>query len=111
MQLTGAYQGRMSIAAKPGSGSGGSFMIKVLYTDDESGLLEIGKLFLERSGELRVETAISAPEAIRMLKDHSFDVIVSDYQMPGMDGIELLKNLRGRCGGIPLILFTGSGRE
>ena len=86
-------------------------MIKVLYTDDEPALLEIGKVFLEQSRELQVETAISGKDAIRMLKDHAFDAIVSDYQMPGMDGIELLKYLRRKCGGLPFILFTGRGRE
>ena len=86
-------------------------MIKVLYCDDEPALLDIGKLFLERSGELKVETALSGQSAILMLKDHAFDVIVSDYQMPGMDGIELLKYIRKKCQGLPFILFTGRGRE
>ena len=86
-------------------------MIKVLYTDDEPSLLEIGKLYLEESGEMQVEIAVSAKDAIRMLKERTFDVIVSDYQMPGMDGIEFLKYLRVKCHSLPFILFTGRGRE
>jgi PAS domain S-box-containing protein len=86
-------------------------MIKVLYTDDEPSLLQIGKLFLERSGQLEVDTAISAKDAIQILNDHAFDVIVSDYQMPEMDGIELLKYLRKKYDNLPFILFTGRGRE
>jgi len=40
-----------------------------------------------------------------------FDAIVADYQMPGMDGIGLLKEVRARHGSLPYILFTGKGRE
>ena len=40
-----------------------------------------------------------------------YEVIVSDYQMPGMNGIEFLKRLRSQLGHIPFILFTGRGRE
>ena len=86
-------------------------MIKVLYTDDEPSLLDIGKQFLEKSGEFLVTTALSAPEAIRLLEQERFDAIISDYQMPEMDGIQFLIEVRSRFGPIPFILFTGRGRE
>ena len=86
-------------------------MIKILYTDDESTLLDIGKMFLEKSGEFLVTTALSAPEAIRLLEQEKFDAIISDYQMPEMDGIQFLVEVRSRFGPIPFILFTGRGRE
>ncbi len=86
-------------------------MIKVLYTDDEASLLDIAKLFLEKSGEFSVTTATSAPEAIRLLELDKFDAIISDYQMPDMDGIQFLVEVRSRFGPIPFILFTGRGRE
>ena len=86
-------------------------MIAILYVDDEPGLLEIGKLFLERSGEFGVDIITSAPDALRLMETKAYDAIISDYQMPGMDGIEFLKEVRNSGNTIPFILFTGRGRE
>ena len=83
----------------------------VLLIDDEPELLEIGKEFLEFKEGISVETAISARDALERIKLQEFDVIVSDYQMPVMDGIQLLKELRSTKNKIPFILFTGKGRE
>jgi len=86
-------------------------MISVLYVDDEEGLLELGKLFLEKSGQFRVETVTSPHDAFRLLKSTSFEAIVSDYQMPDMDGIAFLKAIRAEFPDLPFIIFTGKGRE
>ena len=86
-------------------------MISVLYVDDDPLLLDIGKIFLERSGHLSVDIISSGPQALDMLDQRSYDVIISDYEMPRMDGIEFLKIVRERYDGIPFILFTGRGRE
>lgn len=84
---------------------------RILYVDDEPGLLEIGKAFLEQTGGMEVETSIEASEALNRLRQEHFDAVVSDYQMPVMDGIELLEAIRARGDGIPFIIFTGKGRE
>ena len=86
-------------------------MISVLYVDDESALLEVTKDFMERGGGFKVDTAISAREAIEKLKAERYDALVADYLMPEMDGLELLKYLHPRCNGMPFILFTGKGGE
>jgi len=86
-------------------------MLSVLYVDDEPGLLEVARLFLEYSGEFRVTTSISAQKALDSPEIQSYDAIISDYQMPGMDGIAFLKTVRQRSPDIPFILFTGRGRE
>ena len=86
-------------------------MYNLLYVDDESSLLDITKLYMERSGEFSVDTTTSAKEAIGMLVKRPYAAIISDYQMPGMDGIEFLKKVRTSGNTIPFILFTGRGRE
>src|SRR5271157_543881 len=85
--------------------------IKVLSVDDEPQLLEISKAFLENLNGFDVETSPSAKEAIKRMRKTAFDAIVSDYQMPETDGIELLKSIRLCNDPIPFILFTGKGRE
>ena len=86
-------------------------VIRVLYVDDESVLLEMGKEFLEQSGEFFVDLVLSAPEALDILNKKNYDAIVSDYKMPEMDGIEFLKRVRATDKKIPFIIFTGRGRE
>ena len=85
--------------------------IRVLYVDDEPGLLTIGKMFLERSGDFSVATIGSAPAALDLLIREKFDAIISDYQMPEIDGIAFLKQLKASGNTTPFIIFTGKGRE
>ena len=84
--------------------------IRVLYVDDEPGLLQICKLFLERTGRYSVDTIESAAAALPLLTG-DYDAVISDYQMPEMDGIEFLKRVRASGNTVPFILFTGRGRE
>jgi len=86
-------------------------MISLLYVDDEPDLLDLCKLFLEREREFSVVTVTSATSALQLLQERTFDAIISDYQMPEMDGIEFLKKVRMEYKDIPFILFTGRGRE
>ncbi len=85
-------------------------MMRVLCVDDEEELLDVEKAFLEKSKELIIERTTSALEAVRRLRSEPFDAIISDYQMPEMDGIELLRVVRS-WSQIPFILFTGKGCE
>ena len=86
-------------------------IISILYVDDEPGLLEIGKLFLETNGDFRVDISVSANASLETLAKVSYDVIVSDYQMPEMNGLQFLKEVRKKFPDLPFILFTGRGRE
>jgi len=86
-------------------------MAVILYVDDEPALLEIGKIYLESHAGFQVATLSFAQRALDELATRHFDAILSDYQMPEMNGIEFLKEVRRKYGNIPFILFTGRGRE
>ncbi len=62
-------------------------MFTILYVEDESALLNMGKIFLERSGIFTVETALTPGDAFEILKNRPVDCIISDYEMSGMNGI------------------------
>jgi len=85
--------------------------IRVLLVDDEPPLLELTKFFLEREPDVKVEVAPSARGALDMMAKDGFDAVVSDYMMPDISGLELLKILRNQGNMTPFIIFTGRGRE
>ncbi len=86
--------------------------MEILFVDDDLILLEQAELLLEKENrEFKVNTATSAREGLKLLEKNSYDAIISDYQMPEMDGLEFLEVVRGRYQDLPFIIFTGKGRE
>lgn len=81
--------------------------MKVLIVDDDPLFLELSKTFLEVFYEINSDTVESAGEALVKLEEDSYDVVVADYDMPIMDGITFLRNIRNKRNNIPFILFTG----
>ena len=86
-------------------------IIKLLLVDDQEELLDITRIFLEKGGDIIVDTSTSALSAIEMLKDNKYDAIVSDYEMPQMDGIDFLRTIKRLGLEKPFIIFTGRSRE
>lgn len=86
-------------------------MIQILYVDDEPALCSLVKIYLEQYGEIRVDTEVSAGKALENLFEGKYDLIVSDYDMPEINGLEFFNGVRSTLGMIPFILFTGSGNE
>ena len=86
-------------------------MLLVLYVEDEEVRLDLCRTYLEKNGDFQIDIAHSAQDALEKITTNSYDAIVSDYQMPEMDGITFLKEVRSRFGDIPFILFTEKGRE
>jgi len=86
-------------------------IINILLVDDQEELLDITRIFLEKGGDILVDTCTSAMSAIDMLKEKKYDAIVSDYEMPQMDGIEFLRTIKRQGLEKPFIIFTGRSRE
>ncbi|MFO7791879.1 MAG: response regulator [Candidatus Saliniplasma sp.] len=86
--------------------------MKILFVDDDQGLLDQAKYVLEKENQdFEVIPVESSDDALNFLEENDVDIIVSDYKMPGMDGLDLLKTLRAQGNEIPFIIFTGKGRE
>jgi GAF domain-containing protein len=86
--------------------------IGVLHVDDDRGVCDLSRTFLERADPvLSVTTATGANEALAQLESTAVDCIVSDYEMPEMDGLELLEAVREDHPDLPFVLFTGKGSE
>ena len=86
--------------------------ISVLYVDDDVHLLQVTKLFLEQqNGDLEVDTAVSAVDALKRMEQKTYDAIVSDYEMPGTNGIDFLRSIRKQQNTLPFIIYTGRSRE
>lgn len=85
--------------------------MKVLLVDDDPLFLELSKTFLELFHDIASDTVDSAREALQKLEKDTYDVVVSDYDMPFMDGITLLKTIRDKSINVPFILFTGVNRD
>lgn len=86
-------------------------MIRAIYVDDDPNLLEVIKEYLEIDEDIVIETSTSAQTVLTSLSKNRFDIIISDYEMPNMNGLEFLKKVRSSGNQTPFILFTGKARE
>lgn len=85
--------------------------LRVLHVDDEYLWRSVVSDYLISFGNYHITSAESGDEVISYLKNTSFDIIISDFQMPKMNGIELLRYIRRHGDTIPFILFTGIKRD
>jgi PAS domain S-box-containing protein len=83
---------------------------RILHIDDDPGFVAMAADFLEREG-FEVVTETSADAGLDRLTGGSFDCVVSDYDMPGTDGLTFLDRVREHDAEMPFVLFTGQGSE
>ncbi|MFC1813035.1 response regulator [Thermodesulfobacteriota bacterium] len=81
---------------------------RVLVVDDEQDFVEMLSLRLKETGE-RVTPAYSGKECLEMLNEKTIDVVVLDIKMPGMDGIETLREIKKKYPLVEVIMLTGHG--
>jgi diadenylate cyclase len=95
-------------------------VISVLLVHDATDLIDLTRAFLEKGGEVRVDAVTSTKQALEVLKNRTYDVIVSYYQLPDvngieflpeMNGIELLRYLKSHGNSTPFILYNRTSRE
>ncbi len=80
--------------------------------DDDPAFLELAELKLESELDgFEVLPAESAEEALEILESDEVACVVSDYDMPGCNGLDILDRVRERCPEMPFVLFTGKGSE
>ena len=99
-------------SAEDGGTSGPDGAIRLLHVDDDEAFCEQAARHLERADpSLSVGTETDPSRALDRLADEPFDAVVSGYEMPTLDGIQLLRAVRERHGDIPFLLFAGTGDE
>lgn len=84
-------------------------MTKILLVEDDAFLKKSLKVFLERQNYV-VEAIDSGEEALERLRFEQYDVIVLDWGLPGMTGIEVCKKYRGNNGNTPILMLTGKNQ-
>lgn len=84
--------------------------IKILWVDDEIDLLKPHIIFLEGKDYI-VETCNNAPEAIDMVRNTHYDLVLLDENMPGMSGLEALSEIKAIDLTLPIVMITKSEEE
>jgi CheY-like chemotaxis protein len=79
---------------------------QILLVDDNRQGLIARKSLLEELG-YKISTATNGDEALELFSQQNFDVVVTDFKMPRMDGIELIKRIRGMHAAARIILLSG----
>ncbi len=78
---------------------------KIMVIDDEKIVGDMAKLSLEQEGYI-VETFLNAEPALKRLQEEKFDVVVTDYKMKGIDGMEVLKTVKDLYPATQVIMIT-----
>ena len=90
--------------------SGQAMPKRILLADDNKAIRDLVSGFLEFIG-YEVALAINGMEALAVFLRSTFDLVLTDYEMPAMDGLSLAGHIKTRSPNTPVILLTGADRE
>lgn len=82
----------------------------ILYVEDEDNIRLFCKVFLSRQG-YNVTAVSNGIDGLREISSRAFDLLITDNEMPGLSGIELIKKARAMHPQLPIILASGSANE
>jgi len=82
--------------------------LKILLVDDEQVVREVISLF-QRHEEHHLEVASTAIDALRLVREQKFDLVITDHAMPGMSGSNFVATLRSAGFDLPILMLTGFG--
>ena len=83
---------------------------RILVVDDEEAILYVFERYLSVAG-YRVSVADNGRDAVRIGEAGPFDLLITDFRMPGMNGVEVIHALRRRQPGLPALVISGNPIE
>lgn len=82
----------------------------ILIVDDDPALLEaLSSMILMRLHDIRLHTAALPEDALNLINNHHYDIVLSDIRLPGMNGVDLLRRIRILRPTVPVVMMTGHG--
>ena len=85
-------------------------VIRVLHVDDDDDIQTFLKIFIEADPHIKITSITKPEETIPLVLTEAYDCLITDYDMPSMDGLTLAKKVR-EVSNIPIIIYTGRGSE
>ncbi len=82
---------------------------RILIVEDEKNLRDAYFRILKKNPEYEIDLAVSAEDTLRLFNVASYDLVITDIELPAMDGIEMLGEIKKRNRGIKVIVVSGSG--
>lgn len=86
-------------------------MLKILLVDDNLDHVQLATRALRHEPTWRIDTARLGEEALERAHEERYDLVLLDYRLPDMSGLDVLKALRARHKTLPIILMTSQGSE